>query len=328
VFGLTSLLVGQLFAIVSVTNATFCKLMNNENDLKTPLLLTATYYLILFLVWIIVNRKLTIPKFSSLIMIILNTQANFFNVWGLSFLDLNIAFIIMVSNVFWTFLFTNIFLKKYLYKVTHLIGAIISLIGACLALYFTISTTNHFIKDTNYIFGIILCSISSLFQAISFIIQESTFCSNKDIYEFFPWLGLIGFGISCLEAFCFGEFSKILYLTPNNLWYDFGFSISFVMITSLTPFLIKRFSASLLSIALISQIGWSYINELIFFGYHYEGCSYLIGFAIILIGIIIFHISPITLMKEVNNDGKHIISMKNDPEQNLKLFSRKLLDQE
>ena len=57
---------------------------------------------------------------------------------------------------------------------------------------------------------------------------------------------------------------------------------------TIVPFYIKRYSASVLNVFMISQIFWSYIFTLIFQGFYDVNICFYIGFAIILLATIWF----------------------------------------
>ena len=43
----------------------------------------------------------------------------------------------------------------------------------------------------------------------SAVLQEITFKSESDIYEFLPWLGLVGFSLNGIEAIFFSEYTLL-----------------------------------------------------------------------------------------------------------------------
>jgi hypothetical protein len=129
-----------------------------------------------------------------------------------------------------------------------------------------------------------------------------------NIYEFLPWLGLLGFVITAVESFFINnEIDKILnkytFDTPAILLSS-GFAVSLVIFTSISPFFIKRCSASMFNIALVSQIFWSYIVEIISGEESARGYEYYIGFIIIILGIYLFNKYPVTYTTvEVANES-------------------------
>ncbi len=98
-----------------------------------------------------------------------------------------------------------------------------------------------------------------------------------------------------------GEFEAIININLdwNTIMLFSLFAISMIAFNSISPFYIKRSSASIYNIALVSQIFWSYFVEIIFSRASPKGYEYYIGFAIILFGIIVFsRFSVIDIEKE------------------------------
>lgn len=134
------------------------------------------------------------------------------------------------------------------------------------------------------------------FYFSSAILQEIYFKSGQDIYEFFPWNGIIGFSITLIEAFFLGEINDItskyqFSIDVGFLW--LGFALSLVLFTSIAPFFIKRCSASMFNISLVSQIFWSYLVEVMFGEASPKGYVYYIGFVVIIAGIYVFNKYPV-----------------------------------
>lgn len=122
-----------------------------------------------------------------------------------------------------------------------------------------------------------------------------------DIYEYLPWLGIIGFIITFVESLLVGEYQAIISINLdwNTIMLFSVFASCMIVFNSISPFYIKRSSASIYNIALVSQIFWSYFVEIIFNRASPKGYEYYIGFAVILFGIIVFsRFSVIDIEKE------------------------------
>lgn len=135
--------------------------------------------------------------------------------------------------------------------------------------------------------------------------QEINFSSGKDIHEFFPWLGIIGTIITLGESFILNEIPRIITENLNlKIYLLWGFfALTLVIFTSIAPFFIKRSSAAMFNISLVSQIFWSYLVEVIFKETSPKGYEYYIGFGIIILGIFIFHKFPVTQSKKYGMDN-------------------------
>ena len=142
--------------------------------------------------------------------------------------------------------------------------------------------------------------------------QETSFKSGMDIYEYLPWLGIMGFAVTFAESLLLGEYDAIIHTHMNwNIFMLFGlFTISMITFNSISPFYIKRSSASIYNIALVSQIFWSYLVEIIFNRASPKGYEYYLGFVIILFGIIVFsRFSVIDIEKETINVEERKVSL-------------------
>jgi hypothetical protein len=136
-----------------------------------------------------------------------------------------------------------------------------------------------------------------------------------NIYEFLPWLGLLGFLLTATESYFVGdEINKLLHeytIDLSVILLSSVFAFSLVIFTSISPFFIKRCSASMFNIALVSQIFWSYIVEIISGKASPRGYEYYLGFAIIIIGIYLFNKYPVIDIK-VDNSITHDSINKDD----------------
>ena len=132
--------------------------------------------------------------------------------------------------------------------------------------------------------------------------QETTFVSGMNIYEFLPWLGFLGFLITAGESFLINnEVDKIINtytIDSSIILLACGFAVTLVIFTSISPFFIKRCSASMFNIALVSQIFWSYIVEIISGEESARGYEYYIGFVVIILGIYLFNKYPVIYLKK------------------------------
>jgi hypothetical protein len=155
---------------------------------------------------------------------------------------------------------------------------------------------------------ILLYNLIKIYFSSSAILQEIYFESGKDIQEFFPWLGMLGAVITLGESFLLNEIPRII---VEKFSYDIillwsGFAVTLVIFTSIAPFFIKRSSAAMFNISLVSQIFWSYIVEVIFNDSSPKGYEYYAGFVIIILGIYIFHKYPVTQLRRnygfINNE--------------------------
>jgi drug/metabolite transporter (DMT)-like permease len=120
---------------LGVGNATLSKIIEKDLRFVYPFLLTASYYVLLAIFWILIKRKIKFPKLSYILITIFDSQANFLNIYAFSVIHFNYPFIINVSSVLWTCILTCIFIRNYRYKKYHIIGVIITMVGVGVSLF-------------------------------------------------------------------------------------------------------------------------------------------------------------------------------------------------
>jgi drug/metabolite transporter (DMT)-like permease len=128
-------MMGQLIALLMVANGKVSEILEKNKAFVTPFTLISIYYFFLFLLWLLVNKRLKLPKLSYLLIVALDTQANFAMVYAFSIIPANFIFIVNIQMVFWTTLLSMIFIKVYTYRWYHILGSLIAIGGGCLSLY-------------------------------------------------------------------------------------------------------------------------------------------------------------------------------------------------
>ncbi len=163
---LLNLLVGQILAILNVTNGIISDIIENDKKVLTPLFLTSLFYLSLFIFWLIINRKISRPKINFVFITIFHSQAIFMTIYAFTVIHFNYLFIINVSTVFWTVLISYLFIRGYKYHIFHIYGVLICLIGVVITLYGCMSS----IEDKEDLFdnykGLILSIASSVLYSM------------------------------------------------------------------------------------------------------------------------------------------------------------------
>ena len=144
--------------------------------------------------------------------------------------------------------------------------------------------------------------------------MEANFESGKDIYDFFLWQGLLGALFLFVESFAFSEPQNLIHLFKTiDIDYLFLlFLLVFIALFSIfdliMPFYIKRHSASLFNISLVSQIFWAFVVEALKTQGPANNYWYYLGFFIILSGIIIFSLVKAEI-KEKNSKKKSEVTI-------------------
>ena len=221
--------------------------------------------------------------------------------------QLNYPFIINSSTILFCWLFTWIFIKKYKYSFLHIVGILLSFTGVIVTFYGALQIGEDIIKEIreNYIY-FLFSLVSSICYSISTVLMEANFESGKDIYDFFLWQGLLGALFLFVESFAFSEpqnlihLFKIIDIDYLFLLFLLVFIALFSIFDLIMPFYIKRHSASLFNISLVSQIFWAFVVEALKTQGPANNYWYYLGFFIILSGIIIFSLVKAEI-KEKNN---------------------------
>ena len=302
---LFSIFFGQLLSLLCVGNGYFSQYIQNERGIVTPLLLNASYYILIFILYGIIILKLKIqkPKIIYIILSISDTQANYINIFIFSFVKFEYPYIINILSSMWSVLFTLILIKRYRYLSNHIYGIIICLIGVFLLFLGTFESFGSFIdmfKSFNeQLKGLLLSIVVSILYGINAVLMEKYILDDTEIKAYCSWLGIIGFSVSFLQSFIpisdDGFEFKILF----NSDFDFKIFICWVFsalslagMTSLSPFYIQKYSANMFNISLLFTIFWSFIIDVLFIVDDfkmYGFCTFFfIGFLIVIFGTIIF----------------------------------------
>jgi drug/metabolite transporter (DMT)-like permease len=165
-FVLLNIIVGQILAVLNVTNGIVSDIIENDKKIVIPLFLISLFYLSLFIFWIIIRRKIVYPKLIFIFITIFHSQAIFLNIYAFSVIHFSYLFIINVSTVFWTVLFSCIFIRDYKYHSFHIYGVLICLIGVIITLYGCMSS----IEDKEDLFnnykGLLYTILSSILYSM------------------------------------------------------------------------------------------------------------------------------------------------------------------
>jgi hypothetical protein len=299
---ITNILFGQFLALISVSNGYISQNLEKKHLIIIPLLLTSTYYLFLFIIFFIYNNfKFKEIKHFYIIITLIDSQANFLNVYVFNFIKFDVPFLINFTSTIWSVIFTVLFIKKYKYLFNHKMGIILSFLGTILAFIGTFNKIteirNLFEKNENF-FGIFICFVISILYGINGILQEIFLVDSNEIYNFFVYEGLIGFFVTFSENFLLGnELGKIISkkyeinLIVLILWISFVFSLC--LFTFLTPFFIQKCSANMFNINLITTIFWSFLINKIFIlneiKFYFLNVFFIFGFFLIIFGMFLFN---------------------------------------
>ena len=326
---LFSILFGQLLSLLCVGNGYFSQYIQNKREIVTPLLLNASYYILIFILYGIIILKLKFKKLKLiyLILSISDTQANYINIFIFSFTKFEYPYIINVLSSMWSVLFTIILIKKYKYLKNHIYGIVICLIGVFLLFLGTFKSFSDFkkmFKDFNdNLKGLLLSILVSILYGLNAVLMEKYILNDEEIKSYCSWLGIIGFGISIIQSFIpisDGGFEfKILF----NSNFDFPViicwilsALSLAIMTSISPFYIQKYSANMFNISLLFTIFWSFVIDALYIVENFEFytfCAFfIVGFVVVIFGTVVFSSKDRVNIDEENDTNKENIKNLSD----------------
>lgn len=303
---------GEIIAILSVSSGEISnKVSENATHRHYGTILSFIYYITFGTFWIIFNHGMVKPKYSYFLILLFDTQTNFFKTLALSKGDLYYPYIINTSSILFCALLTWIFIKKYKYTWKHFLATFLCFFGTVLSFYGVLRGKDDIIKEfTNNVFGFIYSLISAISFTLTIISMEIFFNKGKDIYNFFPYLGVFGTIIVSIESIIYFKLNDIEILSNFqtdliHILYALCFMIISLILGTMVPFYIKRYSASMLNFFMVSQIFWSFIFTLIFQRESEVSPFFYIGFVIILGSTILFSMFELEKIPKQNNSDSN-----------------------
>ena len=294
------IILSQLISLISVSNGMFSKELEVNKHCVTPLIYTSTYYFLLFILWLCINRSLSKPKPIYILLTLIDSQANFINVYVFTIIRFEYPYIINFSSAVWSFLLTLLLIKKYKYTSTHFIGIAISLIGIVIAILGTFEHINNVHLLFRNMKGLLLCIGNSLLYALNSVLQEKYLNESNNINNYFIWSGLIGSVITFSESFVFKELWTLMSNADMDVYfmlYWIAFAVSLCIIASVSPFFIMKYSATMFNIGMACTVFWAFIlNVFIQIDVNTEfNILYFVGFGFIIGGIIVFNYKKVIM---------------------------------
>ena len=129
------IILGEIIAILSVSSGEISNKVSENAHRHYGTVLSFIYYLTFGLFWIIFNHGMVKPKLSFFLIILFDTQTNFFKFLALSKGDLYYPYIINSSSILFIPLLTYIFIKKYKYTWKHLLANFLCFFGTLVSFY-------------------------------------------------------------------------------------------------------------------------------------------------------------------------------------------------
>jgi len=309
------IILGEIIAILSVSSGEINNKVSENAHRHYGTVLSFIYYLTFGLFWIIFNHGMVKPKLSFFLIILFDTQTNFFKFLALSKGDLYYPYIINSSSILFIPLLTYIFIKKYKYTWKHLLANFLCFFGTLVSFYGVLKGKESILDELkNNFYGFIFSLISAVCFTFTIILMEIYFNTGRDIYNFFPYLGVFGTIIVSIESIIYFKINNLVII--NNfqidlihLLYALIFMIISIILGTMVPFYIKRYSASMYNFFMVSQIFWSFIFTLIFQNKNDVSIYFYIGFIIILGSTILFSIFK--LKKKIKPENNKNNSLNN-----------------
>ena len=309
------IILGEIIAILSVSSGEINNKVSENAHRHYGTVLSFIYYLTFGLFWIIFNHGMVKPKLSFFLIILFDTQTNFFKFLALSKGDLYYPYIINSSSILFIPLLTYIFIKKYKYTWKHLLANFLCFFGTLVSFYGVLKGKESILDELkNNFYGFIFSLISAVCFTFTIIFMEIYFNTGRDIYNFFPYLGVFGTIIVSIESIIYFKINNLVII--NNfqidlihLLYALIFMIISIILGTMVPFYIKRYSASMYNFFMVSQIFWSFIFTLIFQNKNDVSIYFYIGFIIILGSTILFSIFK--LKKKIKPENNKNNSLNN-----------------
>ena len=289
------IILGEIIAILSVSSGEISNKIYNSKKRDYGTVLCFIYYLTFGLFWFIFNHGMTKPKYYYFLILFFDTQTNFFKILALTKGDLSYPYVINSSSILFIALLTYFFIKKYKYTWKHFLATFLCIFGTILAFYGVLKGKDIQTELEENYYGFIFALISAICFTLTIIFMEIHFKNGKDIYDFFPYLGVFGTLIVFIESIIYFEINNLVLLQNfsidlKHILFVLLFMVISLAIGTMVPFYIKRYSASIYNFFMVSQIFWSYIFKLIFDKKTEVSFHFYIGFSIILGSTILFSI--------------------------------------
>lgn len=298
---------GEIIAILSVSSGEISNKVSENVHRHYGTVLSFIYYLTFGLFWVIFNHGMAKPKFSYFLILLFDTQTNFFKSLALSKGDLSYPYIINSSSILFIALLTYLLIKKYKYTWKHFLATFLCFFGTVLSFYGVLKGKNSIGDEiNNNLYGFIFSIISATCFTFTIVFIEIYFNNGKEIYNFFPYLGVFGTLIVAVESIIYFKINNIV-IVENfeidliHILYALLFMIISVILGTVVPFYIKRYSSSMYNFFMVSQIFWSYIFTLIFEKKNEVNFLFYIGFIVILGATILFSIFKLKKIDKKNN---------------------------
>eukprot|EP00743_Colponemidia_sp_Colp-15_P007225 GILK01007802.1.p1 GENE.GILK01007802.1~~GILK01007802.1.p1 ORF type:complete len:386 (+),score=30.10 GILK01007802.1:43-1158(+) len=293
---LFSLGVGQSISILCTGMGVFSQLLAREGS-RVPTTQTFVPYclLTLFLAYrLLKHQPITVVWWKYLFIAFADAEANYLIVKAYQYTTITSVMLLDCSTIPISMILSKWWLKAS-YTRRHYTGVAIALTGLFCIFLSDLGKEHEAGAAAAPIFGDLLVILAACCYSISNVAQELMIKGGVDQFEY---LGMIGLFAACINGvqmvlLDWNDLMRIQW-TPRQVWYLFGFAACLVSMYSITPIFMHRCGAVLMNLSLLTADGWAVIASLVIFRDSFP-VLYLMGFVIILAGLIVYHKTPETV---------------------------------
>lgn len=226
---------------------------------------------------------------------ILDVEANYLVILSYNYTTITSVMLLDCFTIPCAMVLSFLFLGcRYNYK--HILGTVICLMGlACIVINDSVKTTDDDAPNgSNPVLGDILCLSGAVLYACSNVLQEHL-VKFHDREEFLGFLGCFGFVIAFVQCmFVDLPSMRKANFSPKVIGGISGFVVClFLMYTNTTSFL-QHGDAVLFNLSLLTSDVYAVVFTYFFSGY-LVNWLYFVAFALVIVGLIIYHSQPAPL---------------------------------
>ncbi|XP_035710828.1 solute carrier family 35 member F2 isoform X2 [Folsomia candida] len=187
------------------------------------------------------------------------------------------------------------------YKVAHILGVSICLLGVCCLVWADIEEGRPLSHGKDRFFGDMLCLSGAFLYGVSNVAQEFV-VHSFDLVEFLGMVGLFGSFVSGAQTVLL-EYTEVTTaewggITGIPVLLLMGFALAQLAFYVLAAFVIKLAGATSYNISILTADFYSLIVGIYLFQYKFHAL-YFLSFVLVMSGVIVFSIKPTVLDSHV-----------------------------
>ncbi|XP_072036683.1 solute carrier family 35 member F2-like [Amphiura filiformis] len=289
---------GQVLSLLICGTAVTSQLLNPTGEgVNAPTTQSFLNYLLLAIVycgWLVCRsqEKNFYHVFMNrwwkyLIVALIDVEANYMVVKAYHYTTL-VSVQLLDSITIPVVLLLSFLLLRVRYRLNHLIGVVICLVGVPLMIWADFDAGRSHSEDAkNKVLGDILCLVGASFYGVSNVAEEYAVRHYSRV-EFLGMLGLFGTFISGIQLVIF-ERDELTSITwdGRTIGLLVAFALCLFCLYSLFPVVIQWSSAAVVNLSILTADFYSLLFGLFLFNFVFSGI-YFFSFAIIIIGVLIY----------------------------------------